>query len=920
MMKKTNTNILTNGLGRLFSLLLLGLLAAGCQTSSPETGTNKDPYSWAGRIQEEVQPVPASRPTSGDPISASSDSGYMNGAWPWGTPRNLMQPIEEEKRGQPSDFGKQERGQKQVRGQARDFGGTGPVIVNVNAEKSEVALQAEGEPVATNSRSRLEELYEGQFDRKASRDLEQFGYDFFDTNDSSSASTGPVPGEYRIGPGDEIILTLSGGVEAYHSLTVDRDGLLAIPEFGPVSIAGETFAGLHDRLLSFLNQRRHGFDLTVTLGRLRTIRVNVIGRVRSPGPVEISALGTPMSALMAAGGPNKDGSLRQIILRRNSEAEETEVLVDLYDFLRGFVDSVGMPVLRDGDTLVVPAIGLTVGVAGYVQQPGIYETKTESITVGEAIDLAGGLTPFSFTPLAHLERTVDGRGRQRIDVELTAEGLEQPMGNGELLLVEAVDDARQPVVRIEGEVARPGDYEHRSGMRLSELVKRADGLTVDAYLPQVFISRQLGDPAAIQGLPDRTGHLQSRRVLVADLAKALQGNADHDLILMPLDLVTVRSQFKAQIRATVEIIGAVQNPGLYEMTAGMRISDLIAIAGNPTVDVFYDEAELIRRVLDEESRQLDVRRYRFNLAAALNPANANSHSANPVLSNGDQLVIRALQKSQVRVSIGGRVRFPGEYVFPAGAKITDLIAAAGGLLPDADLRAAAFTRVATRQLQQQRLDHLTERTRRLSEEAFERMVQTGRSNEGLAGRISLDNTQETLGRIRRVEADGRIIIPFDSADFPESNYNLFLENGDRLTIPRYHATVSVAGHVFRPVTLVAGEAITVETALEQAGGLTELADKDLLYVVRANGQVDSVAQKPARLNRKTELLAGDVLLVPSQPIERTFGAQLADALILARQIAEVALVGSQIGKDVDMTLVSPFQQEVRVTDTAILKD
>jgi protein involved in polysaccharide export with SLBB domain len=843
----------------------------------------------------------------------------MNGAWPWGTPRNLTEPIGKQDTQNPASSASVRKAPESSSKGVKS-GGSGPVIVNVNASSSGDTTNTRDDLPDTKESSRLEELYQGQFDRKASRELEQFGYDFFNDNAFRESSDGPVPTNYIVGPGDEVVLTLSGGVEAYHRLAVDRNGLLSIPEFGPVSVAGERFVDLQGHLFSFLKQRRHGFELTVSLGRLRTIRVNVIGRVRAPGPVEISAMGTPMSALLAAGGPNKDGSLRKITLIRNNPAGSEELPVDLYDYLRGLMDPSSMPVLRDGDTLVVPAIGLTVGIAGYVQQPGIYETTTEKVTIGEAIELAGGLTPFSFTPLAHLERTVNGRGRQRVDVELTAEGLKQPMGNGELLLVEAVDDARQPVIRIEGEVARPGDYEHRVGMRLSELVNRADGLTVDAYLPQVFVSRQLGDVSIIEGIPGRTGHLQSRRILVADLGKALKGDPDHDLILMPLDLVTVRSQFKAQIRATVEVIGAIQHPGMYEMTAGMRVSDLIAIAGNPTVDVYYDEAELIRRVLDDESRQLDVKRYRFNLASALNPFNAKSDAANPILSNGDQLVIRSLQKSQVRVSISGRVRFPGEYIFPSGARITDLIAAAGGLLPDADMRAAAFSRESTRQLQQQRLDHLIERTRRLSEEAFERMVQTGRSSEGLAGRISLDNTQDTLGRIRRVEADGRIIIPFDSSNFPESGYNLPLENGDRLRIPRYHSTVSVAGHVFRPVTLVAGEPITVESALDQAGGLTELADKDLLYVVRADGRIDSVAQSPARLTRKTELLAGDVLLVPSQPIERTFGAQLADALMLARQIAEVALVGSQIGKDVDMTLVSPFQQDIRATDPSILKD
>jgi polysaccharide export outer membrane protein len=902
----------------LMATILGCLFLVGCTTSRPDNSSGTA-YSWATSLSETTETVPELNTVPGTAMAASSDSAYMNEAWPWGTPRNLTQPISTAPIQARKPGGAQSMGE--ARGQGTGSRGSGPVIVNVNQAP---ATSAEAEAAATNSpatqTSRLEKLYRGQFDKQASRELVQFGYDFFENNPTGPDTVGPVPANYVLGPGDEVSISLSGAVEAYHSLVIDRDGLLSIPDFGPIHLAGETFGNLEQVILSFLEERRHGFDLTVSLGRLRRIQVNMVGRVNNPGVVEISALGTPITALLAAGGPSKDGSLRKIVLRRAGDSETKAVEVDLYDTLQGQADTSAVPVLQDGDTLIVPAVGTTVGIAGYVQQPGIYEVKTALVSVEEAIKLAGGLTPFSFTPLAHLERTVDGRGRQRVDVELTPEGMAQSMGNGELLLVEAVDDDRQPVVRIEGEVARPGDFEHRTGMTLSELVKRADGLTIDAYLPQAFISRQVGPSSSIEVIPDRTAHLQSRRVIVVDLGKALAGDPEHDAILMPLDLITIRSQFRAQVRSTVEIIGSVQSPGTYEMTAGMRVSDLVAIAGNPTSDVYYDEAELIRRVLDEETRRLDVRRFRIDLRQALHPANTNRPDMNPLLNNGDRLVIRALQQAQVRVKIDGRVRFPGEYIFPAGAQLTDLISAAGGILPDADLRAAHFSRLSTKALQQQRLNHLIERTRRLSEEAFERMVQTGRSNEGLAGRISLEQGQETLGRIQNVEADGRIVIPFSTPDFPESRYNLPLENGDRLLIPRYHSTISVAGHVFRPITLVAGETITVSDALEQAGGLTELADEDLLYVVRADGSVDSVAQSPARLSRKTELLAGDVLLVPAKPIERTFGAQLADALMLARQIAEVALVGSQYGKDLDMTLVSPFQQETKASDPAILRD
>jgi len=918
-------DVITKNKTRTFLRVLLalasGMILVGCSTSevSVRSSTPSDDYQWAHELKETVESVPMMQTVTKESLGSASASAYMSDSWPWGTPRNLTRPLAEE--GMKAVDTNTGTSTQPINGNGNSGSGTSPIIVNVNQQVSESSqnLDRVTAPAIAPS-SRLESLYRGQFDKRASRELLQFGYDFFENNMFGADLSGPVPGKYTMGPGDEVILSLSGAVEAYHKLEVDRDGFLNIPDYGSVKVAGEQFGSLHKLILSRLSERRHGFDLTVSLGRLRQIQVNIVGRIKNPGVVEIPALGTPLTALLAAGGPSKDGSLRQIILKRAGETRDSDIVIDLYDYLRGQSDPVDVPVLYEGDSLLVPAIGTTVGIAGYVQQPGIYEITTEQIPVSEAIDLAGGLTPFSFTPLAHLERTVDGRGRQQVDVNLTPEGMTQPMGSGELLMVEAVDDDRQPIVRIEGEVARPGDYEHRIGMTLKDLIKRADGLTVDAYLPQIFVSRQLGPLSVLETIPDRKGHLQSRRVLVVELSKVFADDPDHNISLMPLDLVTVRSQTKAQVRASVEIIGAVQRPGNYELTAGMRVSDLVAIAGNPNPDVFYDEAEIIRRVFDEESQRLDVKRFRFDLRTALDQNNASRNASNPILSNGDRLVIRALQQAQVRVKISGRVRFPGEYIFPSGASITDLIAAAGGVLEDADLRAAHFSRQSTRQLQQQRINHLAERTRRLSEKAFEHIVQTGRPNEGIAGKISLEHGMDTMDRIRFLEADGRIVIPFNTPDFPNSQYNLTLENGDALYLPQYHSTVSIAGHVFRPITLIAGETITVENALEQAGGLTEQADKELLYVIRADGSVDSVAQKPSRLSKKTELLAGDVLLVPSKPIERTMGAQLTDALILARQIAEVALVGAQIGKGTDMTIVSPFSPNTSNTDTAILRN
>lgn len=869
-------------------------------------------YDWAHDQREAIQSVPHYAESVVDrSVKAELETQPNQDAWPWGTPKNLLNPLP----ASTSTAQTERRSSARIAPSRGSSSGASNASVTVNINKDGTAPTAET-TIEQSAPSRLETLYGGDFDRKASRELSQFGYDLFNSESISAFSTGPTPANYIIGSGDQLLITLSGTVEAFHQLSVDNDGMISIPDFGTVAVAGISYGELHKQLLGFLERRRHGFELTVSLGNRRAIQVNIVGRVAKPGRVEVPALSNLIVALSEAGGINKDGSLRNIVLTRPSAQGDTQTVIDLYDYLRNPSEDGQFPQLQAQDTLYIPAIGTTVGIAGYVQEPGIYELKQDAISVADALEIAGGLTPFSFTPLAQIERTVDGRGRKRSDIELNDAGLATTMHDGELLMIEAVDDKRQAIVRIEGEVARPGDYEYTAGMTLSDLINRADGLTVDAYIKQAFISRQIGEQTAIEEVPGRSAHHQSKRVLVAQLDRALLRDAEHDLALMPLDMITIRSRDTAMTQPVVEIIGSVQRPGKYELTASMRVSDIIAIAGNLTPEVYYDEAELIRRYFDPQALQLDVKRYRFNLQEALNPAHHLNNTYNPVLSNGDQLVIRSLQKAQVRVKIDGRVRFPGEYIFPDGAQITDLIKAAGGILDDADMRGSIFTRESTRKLQQSRLDNLVERTRRLAESSLERMVQTGATKEGVAAKIALEQTKELLARMDTENANGRIVIPFEQANFPNTPYNLPLQSGDSLTIPRSHPTVSVSGDVFRPVTFIVTEGVSVEDALEKAGGLTEMADEDLIYVIRANGEIERSKKSKGFIKKKTMLYAGDVLLAPTQPMKRTFGAQFSDLVMLTRQLAEIAVITANGNQGFDVSLVSPFTPNQNGIDAA----
>lgn len=881
------------------AIMFLGwvlLPLSGCSTPPPIESSYWDGSpDWAASLRERVAAVPTLPDRSSD-----SQRGGVGDTTPMrlrGEPQDLTEPL-------PVSLPVARP--TAIASSPAAPNAAGSVVINVNSG-------SRSEPVAAQqaiAQSRLEALY--NHDRGIGA-LRQFGYEQL-ARPLPESSLGPVPDDYVVGPGDELAISIAGSFSASHREQVDRDGRIRLPDLGAVAVGGRTYKELEAVLLAAYGQQRRGIEVSVGMGRLRRIKVQVIGNVANPGYVEISALGTALTALRAAGGPTRDGSLRQIrVTRRGEQATQ----VDAYAFLAtGAADQ--LLTLRGDDVVFVPPIGATFAVAGTVTRPGIFEIL-EAVTLAESLALAGGTNAFAFAPRVQIEGTMDGRGRVISDVQLDEDGRGRLVVDGEVICVGTVDSRQQSIVSIEGEVVRPGRFEHRPGLRLSELLELADGLTVDAYAQQVLVSRVIAKPQAIQVAHSGPAEATRRRVLVVDLLQVLRGDAAADLVLEPLDLVSVRSKRRALATPTVAVLGAVRRPGTYELTAGLRVSDLIAVAENLTPEVYYTEAELIRWRY-QDGGQLEAQRYRFHLGRALD-APGSKHD--PRLESGDRLVVRALRKQSVEVSVSGQVRFPGTYVFGCNAKITDLIAAAGGLLGDADLRLARFNRTSVAALQSSRIKHLAERTRRLHESALETMVQTGNAAEGLAAKIALENSKEVLQRISKNEPTGRVVLPFLRQDFPKSEFNLKLETGDALVIPRHQSTVSVLGHVFNPGSFVAERGLSVAEVLEWSGGLTEDGDDSRLYVIRGTGRVQSLAQDANPLRLRTKLLPGDVVLVPRRPLERTLGARLADLILATRQLAEIGVLGNSIasGGEVDVTAViqTAIGDALRGSDPSLLR-
>lgn len=894
-MKTTLLSLVATALG--------GLSLTACQPV--DRGQVAAAPQWAATLQSLPPTADQSPPMAGAAASAQTEF-TADSALPRGSARVLTRRIGSATpdRPNPTDDRQNSRGNRDDANRDGANRAAAPVVVNI--QQHQMAAPANTEVAAVvppAGHSPLESLYAGNISREPDRQVSQFGYDYFQRPLTAADELGPVSDDYVVGAGDELVVSVWGSLVISARPLVGRDGSIELQDIGNIPVAGRSLTDATTAIRQAIEVGRKDFELSVSIGKLRRIGVHVTGEVATAGLVEVPARSSLLTALIAAGGPKKTGSLRRIELQQG----DTRTTVDLYDFLlRG--DRAALVLLQPGAVISVPPIGPTAAVAGLVQRPGIYELTTPP-TVQQMIDSAGGLTAFTFTPQAQIERTVNGRGRQKFDLPLTGQGLSQPMADGEILLIGAVESTNQPCVAVSGQVVRPGSYEYKPGMRVADLLAKADGLTIDAFLPQALISRQIGPGGSLQQLADRTTTASSKRVLLIDLSLASKGDPEHNLELMPLDHLEIRSVADSVPQATVSILGAVDQPGTYELTSGLRISALVAMSGNLKADAYVDAAEIVRRVYNPESRAMDIRRFTFNLEHAIRLRG----DSDPVLQAGDQVIVRSLRAEQVTVSIEGEVRFPGKYVFPAGARITDMISAAGGITPTADLRAASFLRRSAQKSERDRLGHLAEQTRRTYEAALEHLVKDGHTPEGIAGKLALDQTRSLMERIEETEALGRVVIPFLQDDFPETRYNLTLEDGDRLVLPRRRETVSVVGLVFNPTSFVAESGTTVRSVIDRAGGMAEYADAGRIYVIRADGIVESMAQKSGkRLTLSSLVLPGDVVLVPREPLERSFGAQMADTLALARQAAEVAILTSRIGNitgSLDVTTVLPSAEQ-----------
>ena len=540
--------------------------------------------------------------------------------------------------------------------------------------------------------------------------LPVFGSSIFEniTGEFQPLNFGPVDPDYLLGPGDQIQLFITGEIELAYSLDVTREGFVVIPDVGQISVNGLTLAtlreNLYPRLSSVYSGVRRGPEATtkfdLSLGRLRTNQVFLIGEVSRPGAYQMSPAATVFNALYSANGPRAEGSMRSVQVRRKGELTGE---LDVYDYLLKGDASEDLR-LEQGDFIFVPLAGPQVSIEGDVKREAIFEIKAGEGLL-DLIEFSGGLAASAFSEKVQIDRILppDQRtpGRDRILVDVDLESLTPrtlfPLMDGDRVFVESVSDERLSRVSLEGQVQRPGVYQLLSGMTLEDLIARSGGLRQDAFEKIVHLVRiQLSDSSYV----------------LTQIEMDAEGRASPNPVLQDFDRIRVFGNATLTSTGSVFISGEVKEPSVYDFFEGMTVEDLVLLGDGFTANADPFSVEVIRRsddpVLSEEISEvirvyfergslptISDQRLSDDLLISPLPDSSVMVASDVMLQAEDRVFVRRLlnRTDNQDVSIAGEILRPGSYSRTSREeKIVDMLNRAGGLTEQADIAGVRLTR------------------------------------------------------------------------------------------------------------------------------------------------------------------------------------------------------------------------------------
>ncbi|HVO71120.1 MAG TPA: SLBB domain-containing protein [Aggregatilineaceae bacterium] len=714
--------------------------------------------------------------------------------------------------------------------------------------------------------------------------LKRFGADIFlngTGNLDSLPMDLPAGPDYVLGPGDGVNLNLWGSASQRLTRTIDREGRVALPEAGSVVIAGQTVSEAQETMQKALRAQFRDVKVDVSLTRLRSVRVYVVGDVQRPGAYDISSLSTALNALYAAGGPTARGSLRTV---RQYRGKRLVREVDLYDLMLQGVRS-DVDRLEPGDTILVPPAGAQVSVDGMVRRPAIYELKNEA-GLSDVLQLAGGVLVSAALRQINVERIEAHQRRVMLSVNLPNNedkaALDKALGDfhvqdGDRVTISPILPYSDQTVYLQGHVFRPGKYPFHPGIQISDLLR----------------SHQ-------DTLPEPADHAEIVRLVPPDyhpvviefkLSEILSG--DDPIDLQPFDTIRIFGRYEID-PPSVSIHGEVLRPGEYPLANGMTAADLVRMAGGFKRSAFTQTADLASYVVQHEDRVLS-RHKTVEIARAL----SGDRDADALLKPSDVLTIRQLSGWKdigASVVLSGEVLFPGTYGMEDGERLSTLLRQAGGFRPDAYPEGAVLERKQVREMEEKSRQELV---RRIEIEGTNTKIspsETGPERTALLQTMA-EQKEHVLTALRTQPATGRLVIKIsgDIERWQNTAADIELRAGDVLTIPKRPSFVLISGQVYSPSAISYAPGKNAGWYLQQAGGPTELANRKDIYVIRANGAV--VGQGSGAGLWKGSVLStvmrpGDTLVVPEKIITGSNGWKT--ALTTAQFVSSMAIAAAAV--------------------------
>lgn len=662
-----------------------------------------------------------------------------------------------------------------------------------------------------------------------------FGSELFDT---PSLNFEPnlklaTPVNYVLGPGDELQISVYGIQEFSDAVPVTVEGKVNIQYVGQIAVSGMTIEAASVKIRNAIARvystvRSGQSQVSISLSRIRTIKVTLIGS-KQPGNYSVSSLATVYNALYLGGGPAKNGSYRNIELIRNNKVYRT---IDLYRFLvhGNQSDNIG---LKDNDVIRIPAYNQRVTLEGQVKRPGIFEMKSGE-SFQDLLTFASGFNEFAYTASVNVLQKTDKEFKVK-DVKAADYKVYKPR-SGDVFTVAKILNRFENRIKIEGAVFRPNTYSFYEGMRIADLIAKADGLKEDAYATRATIVRLKSD--------------FTKESVAVDLGKALRGDAQANILLKKEDVVTVYSilDFKEEYQVTID--GEIKKPGTYDFNPALTLNDLLVQAGGLTGSA-SKRVEIARMIQSDEVNEKSTARVAlFNLE--ITPGN-NEQAENFVLAPFDVVNIRrmAVYEKPEMVSVTGAVTYAGKYVLAdKKEKIYSVIQRAGGLTSLADAKGVKIKRP----IQAKQIEDLEN----VNFDVTKNVVDAGMTKKDTVQNKALKKLKEEL-KYATIPVDWDRIVRN-----PKSRTNITLLPGDEIEVAAFSESVKVTGNVLLTSEIPYNSGRGINYYLNAVGGTDAKAWKKKAYVVYPNGKA-AVTGSFLFFKTYPKVTPGSQIIIPEKP-------------------------------------------------------